>query len=116
MTDADNPTPELELAQQQALKYGKDLAQIYLAEKGKREKLHVAYQALDAIFASIPDGLAVLDDALSIQQANAAFSRLVEMNLDSILGQRIDKVLLSDQIEPAMQRLPQGETAPSELE
>src|SRR5690242_4057216 len=88
-----NPASELELAHQQAVKYGQDLARVYRAEKTKREQLEVAYQALSAVFASTPDGLVVLDNALKIQRANAAFGRLVEIAPEGTVGRPIDAVL-----------------------
>lgn len=84
---------EDELANQQTLKYGQDLARIYVAEKAKREKLEVAYQALNAIFSSTPDGLAVLDNSLMIQQANTAFGQLVEQNPRALVGFPIGEIL-----------------------
>lgn len=75
---------ELKLAREQALKYGKDLAQIYVAERARREELEIAYQALSAVFASTPDSLIVLNEEHLIQQANLAFSQLVEMPTDEL--------------------------------
>jgi PAS domain S-box-containing protein len=120
MSDETKPTPddltESELAHQQALKYGRDLARIYIAEKIKREELEVAYQALSAIFASTPDGLVVLDDAFTIQRANDAFSRLVETPPDAMGGRLISDVLLSDEFLPALQQLAIDEAAPTQFE
>ena len=84
---------EAELATRQALQYGKDLARIYVAEKAKREKLEVAYQAMGAIFSSTPDGLIVLNDSLLIQQANTAFEKLVDAVPQSLVGMGLGTVL-----------------------
>jgi hypothetical protein len=42
----DDPQAQADLAHQQMLKYGRDLALIYKAEKAKRHKLKLAYQRL----------------------------------------------------------------------
>ena len=49
----------------------------------------IAYQALDAIFNSTPDGLVVLNDAFVITQANAAFGQLVEMAASAVTGRAV---------------------------
>ncbi len=111
-----DPPSELDLAQRQVIKYGQDLARVYLAEKTKREQLEVAYQALSAIFGSTPDGLVVLDNDFQIQQANAAFGRLVEMPTQMTVGRGINEVLMSPQLRPALDNLTSNETAPGEIE
>ncbi len=119
MSDDTKPPDDLsesELAHQQALKYGKDLARIYVAEKSKREELEVAYQTLSAVFVSTPDGLVVLDDALTIQRANDAFGHLVEMRPEAMGGRLISDVLLSEEFLPALQQLAGDEAAPTQFE
>jgi signal transduction histidine kinase len=111
-----NPPAELELAHRQAIKYGQDLARIYMAEKTKREQLEVAYQALTAVFASTPDGLVVLNNAYRIQQANAAFGRLVEMELKATVGKSINEVLNSPELRTALENLAADDSAPGEVE
>jgi PAS domain-containing protein len=81
------------LAQKQALQYGKDLARIFVAELAKREKLQVAYQALNAIFASTPDAIVVLNEAQTIQQANQAFSDLIDQGQSSFIGRPLSEFL-----------------------
>src|SRR5256885_12050055 len=90
--------PELELNRQQALKYGQDLARIYVAEKAKREELEIANQLLNTIFTNTPEGLVVLNDELIIEQANEVFGKLVEMSTDALVGRPIDEVLFSEQL------------------
>jgi PAS domain S-box-containing protein len=116
--DLSSEAAQAELAQKQALKYGKDLARIYVAERAKREHLELANQMLSAIFASTPDGLVVLDNAFIIQQANAAFARLVEWGgaLESMRGQPVDSLLLSDRLIPALQRLAADDLSPTQVE
>jgi two-component system, OmpR family, phosphate regulon sensor histidine kinase PhoR len=111
----DSPS-ELELTHRQVVKYGQDLARVYVAEKAKREELEVAYQALSAIFASTPDSLVVLDHSFNILQANAAFARLVEMPSHALDGRAIDEVLLAAQLLPALHSLTAEDTAPVEVE
>src|SRR5258708_40197855 len=78
-----------DLAYQQALQYGKDLAQIYVVERAKHQQLEIAHQVMSAVFASSPDGLLVLDEALTIQQANEAFAQLVEVPAEALVGQTL---------------------------
>src|SRR5215813_7617439 len=104
MTPENLSAEEAELATRQALQYGKDLARIYVAEKAKREKLEVAYQALGAIFASTPDGLIVLNDSLVIQQANTAFEKLVDAAPQSLIGMSLGSVLDAPELIPALEQ------------
>lgn len=67
-----------ESAFEQAKKYGEDLAKLFAIEKAKRVNLQISNQKLQAIFSTTPDGLAVLDAALNIEEANPAFWSLVE--------------------------------------
>jgi len=67
-----------ESAFEQAKKYGEDLAKLYALEKVKRVNLQISNQKLQAIFSTTPDGLAVLDQELNIEEANPAFWSLVE--------------------------------------
>lgn len=116
MNELDQQSGDLELAHQQALKYGQDLARVYVAEKAKREELEVAYQVLSAIFANTPDGLVVLDDQYNITQANTAFIQLVEMTLPELVGRAINDILLTDELLPALEYLAADNAAPSEVE
>ncbi len=116
MPDKNDLTSESpDFAYQQALKYGKDLARIYVAERAKREKLEVAYQALDAIFSSSPDSIAVLDHRLKIQQTNQAFHRLVEQDAQTLVGQPIEAILTTALTE-AIQRYSTDTDAPTQVE
>src|SRR5579859_6959707 len=85
---------DADLAYRQALQYGKDLAQVYVAERAQREKLEAAYQALNAVFASVPDAIVVLDETFIVRQANAAFEKLVNAD-EHILGQPLQNFLSS---------------------
>lgn len=73
-----DPSANTESAFEQAKKYGEDLAKLYAIEKAKRVNLQISNQKLQAIFSTTPDGLAVLNARLSIEEANPAFWSLVE--------------------------------------
>src|SRR5215475_4611754 len=95
LINPDENAVDVDLMYRQSLQYGKDLARIFLAEKAKREKLEIAYQALNAVFNSTPDGLIVLDDSLVIQQTNPAFQRLVNRSEQPLIGLPIADVLVT---------------------
>jgi PAS domain S-box-containing protein len=105
-----------------AVKHGTNLAGVYEVEKADREELEIAYQTLNAVFASTPDGLIVLDDTLIIQQANRAFGRLVELAPETIVGRLITDVFPADELVTALQQMASSaesddvETVPSQLE
>src|SRR5215813_9847892 len=104
LINPDENAVDVDLMYRQALQYGKDLARIYLAEKAKRERLEIAYQALDAIFISTPDGLVVLNDLFVIQQTNPAFERLVNKVDEPLIGRPIAEVLITDALIPTLQQ------------
>lgn len=114
---AANELSEAELAHQQALKYGEDLRRVYLAEKAKRQELQLTNQLLNAVFASTPDGLAVLDENLIVQQANPVFLHLVEMPADAVIGRPLaDIEPLRDMLDVLHNAAPSGlENAQFEL-
>src|SRR5258708_18171966 len=107
---------EAELATRQALQYGKDLARIYVAEKAKREKLEVAYQAMGAIFSSTPDGLIVLNDSLLIQQANTAFEKLVDAAPQSLVGLNLGMVLEASELISVLEQLAEAGESSEQVE
>ncbi len=78
-----DPATDPESAFEQAKKYGEDLARLYAIEKAKRVKLQLSNQKLQAIFRTTPDGLAVLDSALNVEEANPAFWALIERDAPS---------------------------------
>ena len=87
MSEKKNKSPESHLY------YGRNLIASYQVEQADREELEIAYQTLNAIFACTPDGLVAIDDALVIQQANRAFSLLVEMPPKEVLGRLLTELL-----------------------
>ncbi|GAB4534498.1 MAG: hypothetical protein Kow0063_17620 [Anaerolineae bacterium] len=70
--------PDVSLYTMQALKYGKDLARLYLQEKARRHELQLAHQKLRAILETAPNGLAVLDENMTIVEVNPRFEAMVE--------------------------------------
>ncbi|HLY25167.1 MAG TPA: ATP-binding protein [Aggregatilineales bacterium] len=103
---------DADLAYRQALQYGRDLARIYVAERAQREKLEAAYQALKAVFASVPDAIVVLDDAFVVRQANAAFDALVN-DSQTAVGQPLHSLLPSLEMMETLLRLSdEGESQP----
>lgn len=119
-----DPTPQepgaeltpVELAYQQALRYGEDLKRIYIAEKAKRQELELANQMLNAVFASTPDGLAVLDQDFVIQQANPVFARLVESSQEAVAGQPLAGVLPQPDLLDTLQRMAAGGEEQAQVE
>ena len=116
MSELSGPAPEvIDPAYQQAVKYGKDLAHIYVAERAKREQLEIAYQLLDAIYDSMPNGIIVLDSMHKIERTNKAFRRLIEATESWLVGQPIAEVLVPD-VATAINALSADSTAPSQIE
>jgi len=74
----DNHLPSPESAFEQAKKYGEDLAKLYALEKAKRVNLQISNQKLQAVISTTPDGLAVLNQTLHIEEANPAFWAMTE--------------------------------------
>lgn len=92
------------LDHQQALQYGKDLARIYVLEQARREELELAYQTLNAIYGNTPDGLAFIDESLTIREANKAFARLLETTPQALIGQTVQQALPIDELVMHLQR------------
>jgi PAS domain S-box-containing protein len=78
--DSPETIDEIKLAYAQAKRYGQDLARIYGQEKAKRQELEIANQKLSAIWATAPNGLAVLDQQMRVTQANPRFEAQVEQS------------------------------------
>jgi len=116
MTDQTEPQSEaIDPAYQQAVKYGKDLARIYVAERAKREQLEIAYQLLDAIYRSMPNGIVVLDNMLKIERTNESFRKLIEATEQWLAGQAIDEVL-SPEVAETINALTVNSNAPNQVE
>jgi two-component system phosphate regulon sensor histidine kinase PhoR len=76
----------------QAQAYGRDLARLYTLEKERRKELEISSQKLQAIFDTVPTGLAVVDNSLTIIEANPRFLALFEQTADCI-GQPLSMLL-----------------------
>ena len=92
---------ETEKAYAQALDYGKDLARLYAAEKTRRKEFETTNQKLQAIFDTVPNGLAVVDNALTIVEANPRFLALFEQTQDCI-GQSLSTLLPVETLQEMM--------------
>jgi two-component system phosphate regulon sensor histidine kinase PhoR len=88
---------QVDLGYTQALKYGQDLARLYTQEKAKRRELQLANQKLHAILETAPNGLAVLDETMTIIEANPRFEALVEKKGECVNRPLVD-VLLSENL------------------
>lgn len=71
----------------------------------KLEELDIAQQMPEAVFASTPDGLVVLDESLTILQANPTFCRWVSSSADQVVGHFIGDVLACTQLVPALHQI-----------
>ena len=89
-TSQTKSNPDSELAYQQALKYGQDMAEIYKQERKKRVALEVAYSKLEGALESMSDGFLVIDDSLSITEANQACLDLFELQIEDALGMTLN--------------------------
>ncbi len=102
---------EAEQAYQQALEYGKDLARVYVAEQTRRKEVEVANQLLSAVFTSTPDGLAVLDETLIIEQANPTFGEFFNTTPEQLIGESLRSLPIANGLLPLLERL---RSAPAE--
>ncbi|MCS7260159.1 MAG: PAS domain-containing protein, partial [Anaerolineae bacterium] len=100
---------ETEMAYAQAKRYGEDLVRIYRQERARRRELEVANQKLRIVWATAPNGLAVLDEQMIVVQANPRFEALVERH--NCVGCHLSELIPSQQLvtallEAAEHRLP----------
>ncbi len=105
-----------QLAYEQAIKYGEDLRRVYLTEKARRQELELANQLLAAVFASTPDGLVVLDETLTVRQANPVFCRLIEARPEAIIGQPLASVFPAQELHAALAALREGQDEQAQVE
>jgi two-component system phosphate regulon sensor histidine kinase PhoR len=106
MADAENAqgltNDTADLGYAQALKYGQDLARLFTLEKAKRRELELANQKLQAIVGTAPNGLAVLDETMTIVEANPRFEALVEQK-GNCPGRLLTDVLPSPELAAALE-------------
>ncbi len=86
-------------------KYGADLARVYIAERQRQRELKTTLRQFDTIVASIPHGLVVVEDDLTIQKANSIFCDLFQKDGESVTGRTIGELDLPESIEKAMLEL-----------
>jgi two-component system phosphate regulon sensor histidine kinase PhoR len=119
MADAENAqgltSDTADLGYAQALKYGQDLARLFTLEKAKRRELELANQKLQAIVGTAPNGLAVLDETMTIVEANPRFEALVEQK-GNCLGRLLTDVLPSKELEAALGVASREQTHLTEVE
>ena len=97
----DNMLNDAELAYAQARKFGEDVARLYAAEKTRRKELETTTQKLQAIFDTAPNGLAVVDNTLTIIEANPRFLALFQQTPDCI-EQPLENLLPVGSLQEAM--------------
>lgn len=105
MTNSDHLETRQAYAQAQA--YGRDLARLYALEKERRKKLEITSQKLQAIFDTVPTGLAVVDNSLTIIEANPHLLALFEQTADCI-GQPLALLLPVETLIKSMQSMETG--------
>ncbi len=98
----DNKLTDAELAHAQARAYGKDIARLYANEKARRKELETTTQKLQAIFDTAPNGLVVVDNALTIVEANPRFLALFQQTTNCI-GQPLVQLLPVESLLTTMQ-------------
>jgi len=91
------------LAHAQAREYGRDIARLYANEKARRKELETTTQKLQAIFDTVPNGLAVIDNDLTIVEANPRFLAMFQENTEECIGQPLANLFPIDDLQKAMQ-------------
>lgn len=91
---------EAEMAYAQARRYGEDLVRIYRQERARRRELEVANQKLRIVWATAPNGLAVLDEHMIVVQANPRFEALIERH--DCVGYHLNELIPSQQLVAAL--------------
>ncbi len=99
---SDDKPLETQQAYAQAQAYGRDLARLYALEKERRKKLEITSQKLQAIFDTVPTGLAVIDHNLTLIEANPRFFALFEQKVDCI-GQPLSNFLPTEILLKSME-------------
>ncbi|MFQ5612093.1 MAG: ATP-binding protein [Anaerolineae bacterium] len=107
----DETRQQLEQTQQQVLRYGRDMAEIYIQEKEKREALEVANRKLAAALDGMSDGFLVIDAGLHIEQINLAGAQMLEFSEGSAIGQSLADVLAGDSVHNFIDQLLHSQAA-----
>lgn len=109
------PGSDVDLGYAQALKYGQDLARLYTQEKAKRRELELANQKLQAILGTAPNGLAMLDETMTIIETNPRFEALVEQN-EGCVGRLLTEILPSEELIATLESASREGTQLAEVE
>jgi two-component system, OmpR family, phosphate regulon sensor histidine kinase PhoR len=96
---------QLELAQQQALRYGSDLAELFKEERIKREELELTNQKLYAALNSMTDALAVFDADLRLTEANPAFYDMFEIDVENAIAKSLIELIQGSGISELLNRM-----------
>jgi two-component system, OmpR family, phosphate regulon sensor histidine kinase PhoR len=119
MADAENvqglTNDTADMGYAQALKYGQDLARLFTLEKAKRHELELANQKLQAIVGTAPNGLAVINETMTIVEANPCFEALVEQK-GNCAGRLLTDVLPSPELAAALEIASREGTHMTEVE
>ncbi|MBN1995468.1 MAG: PAS domain-containing protein [Anaerolineae bacterium] len=91
----------------QAKKYGEELARLYAEEKTRRKELETTTQKLQAIFDTAPNALAVVDNDLTVVEANPRFQFLFEQTNDYI-GRPLTDFLPAEPLQQTIQAIEAG--------
>jgi two-component system, OmpR family, phosphate regulon sensor histidine kinase PhoR len=101
--DIDWVSQEIEMAHAQALKYGQDLVRIFNQEKAKRQELELTNQKLRALWATAPNGLALLDEEMRVIEINPRFAALAELHSDCE-GCHLTEIIPSPKLDEVLQK------------
>lgn len=111
----DDKQLEAQQAYAQAQAYGKDLARLYALEKERRKKLEITSQKLQAIFDTVPTGLAVVDHDLTLTEVNPRFLALFEQKSECV-GQSLSHLLPTEALLKSMRLIIKGADKQSSVE
>lgn len=101
----DRNIDQLDLAYRQAMQYGQDMVALYKQEREKREALQLTYKKLEAAFASMSDGVLVVDKSLHVQEANPAAAELLEQTAAALHGVSLSDLFYAEEIDTFFARL-----------
>lgn len=101
----DRDIDQIDLAYRQAMQYGQDMVALYKQERKKREALQLTYKKLEAAFASMSDGVLVVDKSLTVQEANPAAAELFERTIEKLTHCELSEFLIGDDIPEFLTRL-----------
>ncbi len=101
----DRNIDQIDLAYKQSIQYGQDMVALYKQERQKREALQLTYKKLEAAFASMSDGVLVVDKTLIIQEANPAAADLFESTPQDLHGKPLANILFGAQVDDFLTRI-----------